>query len=56
MIYYTETNLNTEAKQAKILQVKHFLVAPLSTYRLVLAFVRAQTPHSLRIDGQKSPE
>ena len=29
MIYYTETNLNTEAKQAKIVQAKQFLVPPL---------------------------
>ena len=30
-IYYTKTNLNTEAKQAKILQAKQLLVPPLST-------------------------
>ena len=31
MIYYNETNLNTEGKQAKIFQAKQFLVPPLLT-------------------------
>ena len=29
MMYYTETNLITEAKQVKILKAKQFLVLPL---------------------------
>ena len=31
MIYYTEPNFNTEAKQEKILHAKQFLVPPLLT-------------------------